>query len=161
MSARRVAVCATVAAVVLQGSQAQCADFTAQDAAAVRKSFDDAVRNVRAGDWTAWAAQWSEDAVLQPSNSPEVKGRKAILAWGLAFPTVETLTISNVQISGDGDIAYGTSAYAMTIKGSSPDRGKQLIVLRRSSAGQWEAVAGSVSSDLPVPGQTPATAPKR
>jgi ketosteroid isomerase-like protein len=146
--------------VVLSGSQARPAEWTAQDADDVRKLFDDAVRHIRAKNWTTWAAMWSEDAVLQPPNAPEVKGRAAILAWGRAFPPVEDLTVSNVQVWGDGNLAYGTSAYAMRIKGSAPDTGKQLIVFRRSPGGKWEVVAGSTNSDLSMPVQTQAARPE-
>ena len=154
-------VCITLALVVLGSSQAQAAEFSAQDAAAVRKLFDDTVRYIRANNWTAWAGQWSEDAVLQPPNAPGVKGRTAILAWGQAFPPIETLSFSNVQVWGDRNLAYGTSAYALTIKGSPPDSGKQLIVFRRSPSGKWEVVAGSFNSDVPVPAQTQVAAPKK
>ena len=156
MRAHRALVTDTLALVALCGSQAQAAELTAQDVAAVRKLFDDTVRYIRASNWTAWAAQWSDDAVIQPPNAPAVKGRAALLAWGQAFPPVEALAFSNVQVSGEGNQAYGTCAYAMTTKGSPPDTGKQLVVFRRSPGGKWEVVAGSFNSDLPVPGQSQA-----
>lgn len=161
MRARSMLVTVTLALVVLGGAQAQPAALAAQDTAAVRKLFDDTVRYIRANNWTAWAAQWSEDAVIQPPNAPAVKGRAALLAWGQAFPPVEALAFSSVQVWGDGNLAYGTSAYAMTTKGSPPDSGKQLVVFRRSSGGKWEPVAGSFNSDLPVPGQPQGGAPKK
>jgi ketosteroid isomerase-like protein len=162
MSVRSRLVGGTLALVVVLGaSQAQPAELTAQEAAAVRKLFDDTVRYVRANNWTAWAGQWSEDGLFQPPNAAAVKGRAAILAWGKAFPPIEALAFSNVQVWGEGNLAYGASAYAMTIKGSPPDSGKQLVVFRRSAGGKWEVVAASFNSDLPVPGQTQAGAPKK
>ena len=161
MKARSTLVCSALALTVLGGSQAEAAAFSAQDAAAVRKLFDNTVQYIRANNWTAWADQWSEDAVIQPPNAPAVKGRVAILAWGQAFPPLEAFAFSNVQVWGDGNLAYGTSAYTMTVRGAAPDSGKQLVVFRRSSGGKWVVVAGCFNSDVPVAGQTQAGAPKK
>jgi ketosteroid isomerase-like protein len=124
-----------------------------EDVATLEQMFDTVVRLIRAGDWAGWAALYAEDAVLHPPNGPAVRGRAALREWGEAFPPVEALDFSNVQISGEGHLAYGTSGYALTIKGQPPDTGKQLGVFRRGISG-WQVVAVSFNSDLPVPGQT-------
>jgi ketosteroid isomerase-like protein len=152
----------TLGLAVLGGSPSFAAELSAQDAAAVRKVFDDVVKYIRAGDWASWASQWSEDGVFHRANGPLLKGRAAIQAYGQGFPAIETVSFSNVQVSGEGNLAYGTSGYTLTFKkgGPPPDTGKQLAVFRRSASGKWEAVAVSVNSDLPLPAPPPAAAPK-
>lgn len=133
--------------------------FAPQDEATLRGMFDSTVTNIRAGDWATWSAQYTETAVLQPPNAPTVTGRPAILAWGQAFPPVESLAFSEVQVSGEGNLAYGTSAYALKIKDLPQDNGKQLVVFRRSPGAKWEVVAVSFSSDLPMPAPAPSSPP--
>ncbi len=133
--------------------------FTPQDEAVVRSLFDVTVKRVMAGDWAAWASEWSDNSVLHPPNAKAVSGRAALLGWGNAFPPIEMLSFSKVQVVGEGNMAYGTSAYALQVKGQPADTGKQLVVFRRSAAGKWEVVAGSFNSDLPLPAPAPQKAP--
>jgi ketosteroid isomerase-like protein len=123
-----------------------------EDVATLEQMFDTVVRLIRAGDWAGWAALYAEDAVFHPPHGPAVRGRAALQEWGEAFPPVEALDFSNVKVSGEGNVAYGTSGYALTIKGQPPDTGKQLGVFRRGISG-WEVVAVSFNSDLPLPDQ--------
>ena len=67
----------------------------------------------------------------------------------------------DVQVSGEGNLAYGTSAVGMKVKGARADTAKQLVVFRRSLAGRWEIVAVSVNSDLPPAPAPPVAAPKK
>ena len=154
--------CLSSIILALGGCQARPAEFTTEDEAKVRAMFDSTVANVRAGDWTTWSQQFTENAVLQPPNAKPVTGRAAILAWGKAFPPVEEISFSNVQVSGDGNMAYGTSVYVLKLKDAPADSGKQLVVFRRSTGGSWEIPAVSFSSDLAVPAPSPGTpAPAR
>jgi ketosteroid isomerase-like protein len=142
--------------------QARQAQFSPQDETTVRGMFDATVANIRAGDWVTWSKQFAEDAVLQPPNAKPVRGQAAILAWGQAFPRIEELTFSDVRVSGEGDMAYGTSAYVLKIQGAPADTGKQLVVFRRSADGTWEIPAVSFSSDLALPTPAPSgVAPSR
>jgi len=130
------------------------AALTNQDRTTLAGMFDATVRNINAGDWEAWTAQFSDDAFLQPPNAPTVQGREALLAWGHAFPPVDsTLTFGGVQVWGEGNMAYGVSTYDMTPRGLPHDTGKQLAVFRKNAAGEWKVVAVSFGSDLPVPKQ--------
>lgn len=143
----------TAAVFIVMGCQPRTAAFSAQDESAVRAIADSAVRHQLAGDWAAWAALYSEDGILQPPNAPAVRGRPALLAWAKALPPVENAAFSNVQVWGDGNLAYGTSGYRFSLKGLPPDTGKQLWVCRRAADGKWEVVVVSFNSDLAVPGQ--------
>lgn len=126
------------------------APFTAQDQAALRGMFVATIPMINAGDWPAWAAQYAEDGLLQPPNAPTVRGRPDLEEWGRAFPKIEELTFSGVEVRGEGSLAWGTSRYTLRVKGQAPDTGKQLVVFRRAADGVWKIVAASFNSDLPV-----------
>jgi len=145
----------------LGGCQTGRTQFTSEDASKLRGMFDSTVANIRARDWTTWSQQYTDDAVLQAPNAKTVKGRAAILAWGQAFPPVEEVRFPNVQVSGEGDMAYGTSDYVLKLQGMPADTGKQLVVFRRSSGGKWEIPAVSFSSDLPLPAPPSRATPRR
>jgi ketosteroid isomerase-like protein len=129
------------------------AEFTAQDEATLLEMFDAVPRYVNAGDWASWAGVYSEDGPLQPPNAPVIRGRSNLLAWGQAFPPIEAFTFSKVEVFGEGNLAYGMSAYTLKLRDSATDTGKQLVVFRREADGKWKVVAASYSSDLPVPGR--------
>ena len=105
---------------------------------------------IRAGDWVRWSIQHAAEVILQPANAPTLKGRSALLAWGQSFPPIDSLVLSDIQVWGDGKLAYATSAYALKLKDLPLDRGKELLVFRRSARQPWEVVALSLSSDLPL-----------
>jgi ketosteroid isomerase-like protein len=147
--------CLAVALAALGACQAGAPQFTAEDEATTRGMFDSTVANIRAGNWNRWSEQFTENAVLHAPNAPPVSGRAAILAWGQAFPPVEEIKFSDVQVSGDGNTAYGTSAYVLKLQGVPADSGKQLIVFRRAAGGRWQIPAGSFNSNLPMPAPMP------
>ncbi len=147
--------CLAVTLVALGACQAEAPQFTAEDEAITRGMFDSTVANIRAGDWSTWSEQFTDNAVLHAPNAPLVSGRAAILAWGQALPPVEEINFSDVQVSGDGNMAYGTSAYVLKLQGLPADRGKQLIVFRRAAGEGWQIPAGSFNSNLPMPAPAP------
>ncbi len=143
---------ATLAAIffTITGCQPQAAQFTAEDEATLRGIVEATARQFKAADMTTWAQHYAQDAVFQPPNSPAVAGQANILAWGQAFPPLADLTFSNVTVSGEGNLAYGTSNYKMAFKDGPADSGKQLVVFRRPPDGEWAIVAVSFNSDVPV-----------
>ena len=151
-----------VAILATAGCQARQTQFTPQDETTLRGMFDSTVANVRARDWVTWSKQFADDGVLQPPNAKTVRGRAAILAWGQAFPRIEEINFTDVHVSGEGNMAYGTSAYVLKVEGAPADSGKQLVVFRRSADGTWQIPAVSFSSDLAPPAPAPtAAAPRR
>lgn len=134
----------------ITGCQPQPAQFTAEDEATLRGMVEATARDFGAGDMETWAQQYANDAVFQPPNAPMVVGQANILALGQAFPPLENLTFSNITVSGEGNIGYGTSSYDMVFTDKTTDQGKQLVVFRRPPGGAWEIVAVSFNSDRPV-----------
>ena len=146
---------------ILLGCQQPPPGFTADDDSHVRGMFDATVANINAGNWVEWSRQFSDNAVLQPPNAESVRSRAAILAWGQAFPPVEALSYANVEVSGEGNWAYGTSDYVLKLQGAPADSGKQLVVFRRGASGTWEIPAVSFSSNLPPVPPAPTPNPQR
>jgi len=139
----------TGAVALLAACASPAARFTAADETEVRALFDSTVSRVRAKNWEAWAGEFTDSAVFQPSNAKALRGRPAILAWGKGFPPIEAFSMWDVHVWGDGNLAYGTSAIGIKIKDAPADTSKQLVVFQRSPAGKWEVAAVSVNSDLP------------
>ena len=126
------------------------ATFTVQDEATLRGMFETTARHFRAGDWAGWAGLYSEDGFLKPPNGPTVQGRANILSWGQALPQIEAFSFDNVEVWGEGNVAYGSSGYTLKVNDLAPDTGKQLVVFRRASDAAWKVVAANVSPDLGV-----------
>jgi len=152
---------AVTASLAANGCRPQSAGFTAQDEAAIRGMFDARIADIRAGNWVKWSNQHAEGVVLQPPNSPTIKGRAALLAWGQGFPPIDSLALSDIQIWGEGNLAYATSAYKLKLKDLPADAGKELLVFRRAPAGEWQVVAFSLSSDIPSASPTLANPPSK
>lgn len=131
-------------------------EFTAQDEAAIRAAGDSVVTYVRAANWASWAGLFSDDAVFHPSNGKALQGRTAIENWGKTLPPIEHFEFFDVKVVGSGDLAYYTSGVAIKMKDVPADTSKQLAVFKHTDGG-WKVVAGSVNSDLPLPGAAPAT----
>lgn len=143
-------------ATLLVGGCQQPPRFDEQDRATVAGMFDSTLSYFRAKNFTAWAALYSDDGLVMPPNARRVRGRAALLEWASAFPAVEQVSFSDVQVAGEGNMAYGTSGYVLKLQGLPADSGKQLVIFRRTAAGRWEAVAGAFNSDIPL-----ATAPEQ
>lgn len=101
---------------------------------------------IRAGDHAAIAALHANDAVIQPANEPEVRGRKALddyFAATHADPQDMTFTTDDIVIAKSGEMAYEVGA--MSGPGWS---GKYLTIFQRTTDG-WRIVADSWSNDTP------------
>jgi ketosteroid isomerase-like protein len=147
-----------VAAFVL-ACEAAPRQFTAADEKVVRDMADITVASFKSANFGPWLDLWTDDAILQPPNAPAVAGREGRAAWSKAFPSLEDLRFDNVRVTGDGNLAYGTTTYMLKPRGMPADSGKQLFIARRQDDGKWKLVAGSFNSDLPAPGSAGGPAP--
>ncbi len=144
---------AMVAIVFALGCTQSASDLTEADLAAIRERLDEVARHVSAEDNAAWANDYTEDGIFMIGNQPAFRGRAAIQKWGETGPKATSLTFSDIQIHGSGDLAWVTSTSSLTLEGvPKPDAGKQLVVLQRQADGSWLSVAASVSSNLPPSG---------
>ena len=151
MRAAMTGMCCAVAVAAVVACQPAAPQFTDADAAIVRGMFDSTVADLNAGRFDSWAARFSDNTLFQPPNEKTVNGRTGILTWIKALPPIEQLSFSDVQVAGEGNLAYGSSAYVLKLKDIAADTGKQLAVFRRGANGTWEVVAANFNSDLPLP----------
>jgi len=151
MSARFASITLVALVSIAVGCQAP-PQFTAQDQTTTQGMFDSTVAWFRVGNWSAWAGQFSEDAVFHPPHAPAAIGRVAIQGWVQQLPPIEQVAFSNVQVKGEGNFAWGTSDYTLQLSGVPGDTGKQLVVFHRDPTAGWQVVAVSFNSDLPLPG---------
>ena len=134
------------------------AELTDADRDAIRQFLDEVARNLSPEDNEAWANGFTEDGLMMFQNTPVIRGRQAIRAWGedtteTGSPVALSVSFSDIEIHGSGDWAWATSNVVATFEGvDGPVALKQLVVLERQPDGTWLTAAAHVSSDLPPPG---------
>ena len=139
-----------VAIVFALGCTTPVRDLSEADLAAIRERLDDLARHAGAEDNAAWANDFTEDGIFLIGNTPALRGRAAIQKWGETGMKLTSLTFSDIQIHGSGDLAWATCAYSLTLEGvTEPETGKELHVLQRQADGSWLMVAVSIILDLP------------
>jgi len=131
------------------GACQKAPEFTAADEAGLKSQIDSANVWIKARKFDLWVGRFADDAFLQPPNAKTATGHTALLAWANALPPMEALVFSNVQVTGDGNMAMGTTDYTLKFQGAPADTGKQIVVFRRSADGKWKTIGVSFSSDLP------------
>ncbi len=159
---------AKLAAMVLGGVLCACsapppqaAALSEEDVAAIKTmSEDDVVDALLAGDWEAFAAAFTEDAVRMVPNEPVHVGRAAIADWaatnwgGLTFSEGSQTVL---EVDGRGDMAFARLAYSFTVvvpglEEPITDVGKALIILRKQPDGSWLVSHSIYNADYPPPG---------
>ena len=125
---------------------------------AIRQFLDEVARNLSPEDNEAWANGFTEDGLMMFQNTPVIRGRQAIRAWGedtteTGSPVALSVSFSDIEIHGSGDWAWVTTSATAIFEGvEGPVALKQLVVLERQPDGTWLTAAAHVSSDLPPPG---------
>jgi len=130
------------------------AELTDADRDAIRQYFDEVARNLSPEDNEAWANGFTTNAVFMFENTPPIRGRQSIRAWGEGpSGVVLSASFSDTEIHGSGDWAWVTTSTTVTVEGiEEPVATKQLFVLERQSDGTWLAAAVHASSNTPRPG---------
>jgi uncharacterized protein (TIGR02246 family) len=120
---------------------------------AVSATFKNACES---SNWDALAANYSKDAVLMPPGMEPIKGREAIQAHFAAFPPATEVMMEDVEISGEGGMAYVMGRYALTItpEGGEPMTmtGQYLDIRKRQADGTWVIVRDMYSANEPSEG---------
>ena len=105
----------TMLAAALACRPAPPAGLSDADRTALRAATDSFVQRVRRADWPAAAKLYGETAVLMPPAQHAVTGQANIEAWMKAFPPISAFDLRVVSVDGQGDVAYVTGMYIMTI----------------------------------------------
>ena len=107
-----------------------------------------------AQDWKTAGAVYTDDAILLPPNTAEVRGRDAIQKFLQGFPKMTVFKERVEEISGDANLAYpqGTYETSFVPKGAKTpvnEKGKVLGVWRKQPDGSWRVTRVIWNSDLP------------
>ena len=133
------------------------AEMTDADRAAIDALVGEYQATAVAGDWDAWSALWTEDAVYMVPGTPVLDGRQAIRVSLDAFPSPPSeLRVSLGAVEGFGDWAWARGAYAMTMPAfedmpEMTEVGKFLWVLEKQADGTWLIDSEAYNSDSPPP----------
>ncbi len=113
-----------------------------------------------AGDIDGWLALWvdSADIVQMPYDEPRVVGMTDLRTRNSAVNSAATysnVTISNLDVRSDRDIAIASGVYTMDIApkdGSDPWHldAKYLSVFERQANGDWKLIRDAFSSNVPL-----------
>jgi len=104
---------------------------------------------LKAGDATAAAALYTEDAVLIPPGEPLVRGREAIEAYwrgAIEAGAVLDVSVETMDARSSGTLGYETGSFVLTVTGPDGeaviDRGRYIELLRRQPDGRWLSTHG-------------------
>ena len=103
---------------------------------AANKKFADAVA---AGNASALASMYGDEAIVFPPNSEPVRGRAAIQKFwqGVLTSGVKQAALTVNEAEAHGDTAFETGVYVMKdAAGKDLDRGKYVVIWKRVK-GQW------------------------
>lgn len=131
----------------------QTGQFCEKDQAAIGAASDDWFKQTADGKMAAVAAHYSEDAVLMPPGSPEIKGRKAIGEFFGHFPKLEKLQWKRAEVVGNGDLAYSMGSFSFEVnppgaKKPVVEKGKYIEIWRRQADGSWLITRDVYNSDI-------------
>lgn len=120
-------------------------DTSEADEAAIRASSDAFLAGFNAGDVTAMADLYAEDAIAIPPDGPPTEGRDAILQslseYFELFTATQTATTDEIILRGDLAVARGTWSSRETPKAGGEEvtrNGKWMEVQRRQADGSWK-----------------------
>lgn len=137
-----------------QAAPAPAVDPAAEERA-IRELDRQWVERVGAGDIDWVVGLYTADGRLMAPNAPAAEGREAVRdGWEhlLAIPGVSlTFEPAEVDISGDGRMAYEVGRYHMSFEspdGPVTDQGKFVLVWRKVGD-QWKVAVDIFNSDLP------------
>ena len=134
------------------------AELTQDDLTAIRQYLDEVARSLSPEDTEAWANGFTDDAIMMFQDTPTIRGRQAIRAWGedgseTGSDVALSVSFSDIEIHGSGDWAWVTTSITATLQGVEESVSmKQLAVLERQPDGTWLTAALHLSADGPPPG---------
>jgi uncharacterized protein (TIGR02246 family) len=135
--------------------------MSSSDETSIRTLLAEYKQVCETGDPAAFAALFTEDAVVMPPNQPIVNSQPAIQRWAEAlFGSADVrLDIPDAEIEVAGEWAFVRGVYSITFTpkeggASIEDCGKWLDVFRRHGNESWKYARAIWNSDQPLPSGT-------
>jgi ketosteroid isomerase-like protein len=99
-------VLASLALAACQPKTEKTTPLTDADRKAITEGVARLDKAVLSGDARAATALYAEDAILEPPNTAEVRGRAGIQKFFEGFPKMSTFKQNVIEVEGHGDFAY-------------------------------------------------------
>jgi uncharacterized protein (TIGR02246 family) len=136
-----------------QPKPTKTAPLTDADRKAITEGVVRLDKAVLSGDPRGAAALYTEDAILAPPNTPEVRGHAAIQKFFEGFPRMSAFKEKVVEVEGHGDLAYAWATFDVVAhppgaKAPVKDTGKVLAIWRKQPDGSWLVTRAAWNSDL-------------
>ena len=143
---------------------AGCAPAPAPDLAAaeaaIRKADTAWVEAAKLHKAEAWAAFYTDDAIVLPPNEKVATTKEAVLKSLSAMMALPELSIAwqptKVVMAQSGELGYMYGTYTLSFKDSKgglvKDEGKMVEIWKKQADGGWKCVTDIWNSDLPLPG---------
>ncbi len=142
---------------------AGCAPAPAPDLAAaeaaIRKADTAWVEAAKLRKAEAWAAFYTDDAIVLPPNEKVATTKEAVLKSISAMMALPELAIAwqptKVVMAQSGELGYMYGSYTMSFKDEKgkpvKDEGKMVEIWKKQADGGWKCVTDIWNSDFPVP----------
>ena len=148
----------SVAEIIAGFIQEQGGDLLTRERAALQARTKGVVAAEVAFDVPEALKYWAEDAIMQPADSPLIKGKEAIRELYKQYFESGLLrefsgVSSHLEMASSGELAYEYGVNRMVLAGDDHDLldvGKYLAVWKKIN-GEWLVVALSFTSDAPEP----------
>ena len=131
----------------------------AEDVAAIKNALDKGITAVHAGDASALAACYMDDAIVMPPNEASLTGKEGLRSWiephFSQFTEKISAQVAEVEVVGDWAFLRATYTVTLTPKAGgepSEDSGKWLQIYKRQPDGSWQIAREIWNSDKPLPG---------
>jgi len=149
-----------VVAMVLAGCQPNGqAMLSDTDRAAIKKTSEQIVALFDAKDYPALVKLYAEDAILFPSNAPNVKGHEAIIRYCQKFPPYSNYRHETQEIEGMGNLVYDLENFSFTLMPPGVPAyqitGRCIWIWQKQADGSWKVWREIANRDHPAPGGTP------
>ncbi len=132
---------------------------TEADMEAINKVLEQEVAAINAGDVEAFAALFTDDAVLMAPGEPAVIGTEAVRSWAQDFSDQFTVqyTVTSEEIVVAGNWAFQRLSFTLTLTpaaGGDPIRegAKAIHIYLRQPDGSWKIARDVWNTDNPPPG---------
>ena len=126
-------------------------DFDDAERVAIEAASEEWLAAHTAKDWDALMALYTEDAVFIPPEGPVLEGRDAIRAWFIANESEARVELNNLEIVGNGDLAYVRGESRVIVPSETGPRvifeGVYLDIRRRTPDGRWLVARDMVRND--------------